>query len=140
VINLLEHGARIIERSNGGKTSLLYAAVYGKLDVLKYVLSSEGVASITETDVEENTAILLVAGVRCNSEMVQWLLEYGGAHMIDTDNEGRSVWTELCQQDLPHMLKSAYTKRNGELVPNEDVVKLTATLRVMVLHGGPQSR
>jgi ankyrin repeat protein len=46
----LKHGARITDRSGDGKISLLYAAANGRLDVVQYLLSLEGGASITETD------------------------------------------------------------------------------------------
>jgi hypothetical protein len=88
---------------------------------------------------------LLAAGNHCYPSVVQWLLEYGGAQITETDNEGESVWTQRSYDGLPHRLESAYTKDedrkyvsfDGEFVPNRDIVALTAMLRVMLLHGGP---
>jgi hypothetical protein len=72
--------------------------------------------------------------------VIQWLLEYGGAQITDTDNEGSSVWTDTPHRacGLPKKLIGAYTVYDdGENVPNGDKVALTAMLRVMLLHGGP---
>jgi hypothetical protein len=83
--------------------------------------------------------------------MVQWLLEFGGAQITDTNKEEASVWTCIGYSSLPHVLKRAYRKDgdgnyvfiDAEYVPAREVVydgdigALTAMLRVMVLHGGP---
>jgi hypothetical protein len=153
---LLDHGARITERDHEGMTGLLYAAAVGNLEVLKYLLSPEGGASISETDDEGNTALSVAAGCSgfdCNPEIVQWLLEYGGAQITDTNNAGESVWMGCSSNDsftsLRDILFDAYktdgdgeyVSIDGEYVPNEhvyfDIEGTTAILRVMVLHGGP---
>jgi hypothetical protein len=152
---LLEHGATVIERDAFCMTTLLHAAGFGHLGVVQYLLSFEGGASSAEADNEGRTALLLAAGSDCYPSMVQWLLEYGGAQITDTNLEGGTVWTELGQDDLADMLKCAYTKsgdrenaylfdeddeyliEDGEYVPHGDIVALVAMLRVMVLHGGP---
>jgi hypothetical protein len=142
---MLNHGARITERDNEGKTALLHAAYNGGLEVLQYLLSFDSGASITEADDEGNTALLLAAGEICYPAKVQWLLEYGGAQIIDTNNEGASVWTVEREDSLRYLLISAYAKDDedeyisldGEYVPTEFTVALTTMLRVMVLHGGP---
>jgi hypothetical protein len=151
VTYLLARGASIAERNDEGRTALLYAVEHSHLQVIKYLLSSKGGASITQTDDDGNTALLLAA-VDCCPPMVQWLLEYGGAQLTDTDNEGLSVWTVRAGYNgLPQMLQNAYKLCadgeyvfiGGEYVPNEgivpygDIVALTAMLRVMVLYGGP---
>jgi hypothetical protein len=123
------------------------------------LLSSEGGASISETDDEGNTALLL-ATRECYPTIVQWLLEYGDAEITDTDNKGETVWTGDGEYGLPTMLRGAYTRGDddkyvcidGEFVSIEDkisidgrcvldgdkvVAELTEMLRVMVLHGGP---
>jgi hypothetical protein len=73
--------------------------------------------------------------------MVQWLLEYGGAQIIDTDEEGGSVWTDNRQHTyygLPAKPVGAYIGYyDGEYAPYGDIVELTAMLCVLVLHGGP---
>jgi hypothetical protein len=115
------------------------------LTVIQHLLSSEGGASISETDNEGNTALLLAAGVNCYPTIIQWLLEYGGAQITDTDDEGDSVWTVDSGEGLPNLLKSAHTKSkggeyvsvDGKYIPNGDIVALTAMLRVIVLHGSP---
>jgi hypothetical protein len=84
---------------------------------------------ICETDNKGCTALLLAA---CYPTMLQWLLEYGGALIMDADNGGMSLWTVPWAYGLPDLLKRAYTK-NG----SGDIMALTAVLRVMVLHGGP---
>jgi hypothetical protein len=70
--------------------------------------------------------------------MVRWLLEYGGAQINDTNNEGASAWIGNRRNSLPNLLRSAY-KRGGD--GNVwDIGALTAMLRVFVLHGGhPES-
>jgi hypothetical protein len=140
---LLEHGARATERSNGGMTALLFAAEQGSLEMIRYLLSSEGGASITETDKAGDTALLLAAN--SNLTMVQWLLEYGGARIDDTDINGTSVWTIKWEWGLPAKLRDAHTKDDkgayisidGELVPNGELLAVVSMLRVIVLHGGP---
>jgi hypothetical protein len=83
--------------------------------------------------------------------MVQWLLEFEGAQISDTNNEETSVWTVTGLGGLPALLRRAYKKDldgdfisvDGEyvphhgIVPNGDIVEMTTMLRVMVLHGGP---
>jgi ankyrin repeat protein len=145
VIYLLEHGAKITERDNEGKTVLFHAAENGSLEIIQFLLSSEGGARITETDDMGNTALLVAAGEMCQPKIVQWLLEYGGAQITDTNYGGASVWTADWDESLQPLLMSAYKKDDdgeyvsldGEYVPTEDTVEITAMLRVMVLHGGP---
>jgi ankyrin repeat protein len=148
---LLEHGARITDRDSEGKTALLHAAECESyvdqhlcLELIQYLLSSEGGVSITETDNDGNTALLLAAGIDCYPVMVQWLLEYGGAQITETNKYGCTVWTVEPYAGLPDFLRCAYVKKKGEYVsiddeyvPKKDIVALTAMLRVMVLHGGP---
>jgi hypothetical protein len=133
-------------------TAFLHAAENGHLQVVQYLLSLEGGASINDTDGDGNTALLLAAG-DCCPPMIQWLLEFGGAQITDTNNEETSVWTVpgYDRDFLLNMLKSAYAKGDDdeyisidgayvpadEIEPNGDIVTLTAMLRVMVLHGGP---
>jgi hypothetical protein len=73
--------------------------------------------------------------------MVQWLLEYGGAQITDTDNEGGSVWTDNLQGAycLPAKLMGAYVEYDDgeDTLINGDFLALTAMLCVLVLHGGP---
>jgi hypothetical protein len=109
------------------------------LKVVQYLLSSEGCASITETDNVGNTALLLAAHADCHPQTVQWLLEHGGAQITDTDSELDTVWSANLYRGLPVRLLGAYTKNDdGEYVlADEGTVELTAMLRVMVLHGGP---
>jgi hypothetical protein len=150
VVYLVEHGANAEHADIEGMTALLYAVENGHLQVVQYLLSSEGGASITETYDKGNTALLLAAKNCCHPPMVQWLLEYGGAQLTDNDNEGTSVCNAPGIHGLPHMLKTTYKKSyngeyvfiNGEYVPDgrrlhEDIVAVTAMLRVMLLHGGP---
>jgi hypothetical protein len=70
--------------------------------------------------------------------MVQWLLEYGGAQITDTNNAGDSVWTVEWHESLRDLFVYAYRPSvDGECIPNENVVELTTMLRVMLLHGRP---
>ena len=71
------------------KEALLCAAANGSLEVVQYLLSSKGGASITETDNNGNTALLLAAGNYCHPSVVQWLLEHGDAQITDIDNKGK---------------------------------------------------
>jgi ankyrin repeat protein len=80
------------------------------LEVVQNLLSSKSGASITETDKEGKTALLMAAGVKCYPTIIQWLLEYGVAQTTDTDNEGDSVWTVDSGEGLSGMLKGAHTK------------------------------
>ena len=141
VKHLLEHGARITERGINGMTALLYAAGYGCLEVVQYLLSSEGCASISETDDAGNTALLLAAatiGFVGKPSVVTWLLAHGGAQITDRDNQGSSVWSGSDPDALPYALRGAYRRDDaGEYVATEGAARLTEMLRVMVLHGGP---
>jgi ankyrin repeat protein len=111
-----EHGARITERDDIGLTPFLYAAENRYLRVVKHLLSSEVGASITDTDDAGNTALLLAAG-EIYPDMVQWLLEHGGAQITDTNNAGYSVWTVRRETSLQDVLQSAYMKDDvGEYV------------------------
>jgi ankyrin repeat protein len=145
---LLEHGAGAIEIPLMGMTALLYAAEYGRLKVIQYLLSSEGGASNTETDDEGESALLLAAGCDSYPAIIQWLLEHGGAQITDADYDGGSVWTTNGEESLPYLLMGVYAMDkdgeyvtiDGEYVPTAklpDRDALTAMLRVMVLHGGP---
>jgi ankyrin repeat protein len=58
---LLKHGASITERDDDGMTALLWAAEEERLEVIQYLLSSEGGARIAETDNAGHTALLLAA-------------------------------------------------------------------------------
>jgi ankyrin repeat protein len=91
VVYLVEHGANVAHTCSEGMTALHWACIVadpsserGRLEVVKYLLSSEGGASITETDNLGNTA-LLVADEGCCPTIIhgQWLLEYGGAQITD---------------------------------------------------------
>jgi hypothetical protein len=80
------------------------------------------------------TALLLAARGYCIPAIVQWLLEYGGADITDTDNEGTSVWSVL---GLPDILKCTYEKEDdgeyvtidGEYVPNGGNNEMETQLR-----------
>jgi ankyrin repeat protein len=127
---LLEHGVRVTKSDEDGNTALLCAAMEGNLEVVQYLLSSEGGASITETSDDGKTA-LLMAGACHKPSTVQWLLEYGGAQITDTNNKGESVWTgnqEICGV-------GALLRIGRGLEGNMEA--LEAMLRVMVLHGAP---
>jgi hypothetical protein len=157
---LLEQRATITDSDNSGTTAFPQAAEGGSLDVVQFLLSSEGGASISETDDLGNSALLLAGMSDCPTRMVQWLLEHGGAQFTDTNNEGNSVWTVRRYHGLPALLRCAYTKGDdgkyvtvdGEYVPADpvdphdpdgswrdpdDIRTITAVLRAMVLHGGP---
>jgi ankyrin repeat protein len=59
VKSLLRHGARTTERSDDGSTAFLQAGHSNDhFEVIRYLLSFEGGASIKETDYEGNTALL----------------------------------------------------------------------------------
>jgi ankyrin repeat protein len=49
-------------RDSKGKTALLHAAEGGNLEVVQYLITSEGGASITEADDVGITALMLAAG------------------------------------------------------------------------------
>jgi hypothetical protein len=134
---LIKHGARATERNVIGRTALLNAACAGSLEVVQYLLSPEGGASISETDDDGNTA-LLCAGMRSKFSIVQWLLEYGGAQITDVDDEGRSLWTRSQRRDsnVGGLFRHAYENKKGKYV-FIDILELKAMLRVMVLHGAP---
>jgi hypothetical protein len=133
----LGHGARIADRDHYGMTAFLYAADKGHLEVVQYLLSSEGGASITEANDEGSTALLLAAGSGSHQgpRTVQWLLEYGGAAITDTNKQGSSVWSD--SGDI-HILRETYEFQEGvKYVTTANTMARTAMLRVMVLHGGP---
>jgi ankyrin repeat protein len=88
---LLEHGARITERDHSGMTALLHDSLSrdsGNLELIQYLLSSEGGASVSDADNDGKTALLLAAGFDCFPTIIQKLLEYGGAQITDTDTKG----------------------------------------------------
>jgi hypothetical protein len=79
--------------------------------------------------------------------VLQWLIEYGGAQITDTDNAGDSVWSGYHRgyekYGLPAVLRAAYTKSDdgeyvsidGEYVRASFDAALLSMLRVMLLHG-----
>jgi hypothetical protein len=123
-------------------TPFLHAA---NLKVIQYFLSSEGGASITQTNDDGETFLLLEAHSDCHPQTVQWLFEHGGAQITDTNNVGETVWSSNRLHSLSNLLKLACTKGvDGKVVsirgahaPLGGTVEITAMLRVMVLHGGP---
>jgi hypothetical protein len=138
VTYLVEHGARITDRCSKNKSPLLYAALNGSLEMVKYFLSAAVGSSITEIDDAGNTALLVAAGTTCHPSVVMWLLEFGGAQIMDTNKYGVSIWTSCLETDLASSLLRAYTKTDtGEYIPNLTTPALTSMLRVMVLYGGP---
>jgi ankyrin repeat protein len=87
--------------------AFLCAAENGHLQVVQYLLSSEGGASMTEIDDQGSTALLLAAGDCCLPSMVQWILEYEGAQFTDINNENSSVWSVTGYDGLSALLKCA---------------------------------
>jgi hypothetical protein len=75
--------------------------------------------------------------------MIQWLLEYGGAQITDTNDAGESVRNR--DKSLRYLLINAYAKDeggdyvsiDGEYTQTEYTAGMTDLLRAMVLHGGP---
>jgi hypothetical protein len=63
-------------------------------------------------------------------ETVQWLLEHGGANIMDTTTDGQTVWDAL--EDL--MIDS---DRNREIDSEYDFAAVTPLLRVMLLRDAP---
>jgi ankyrin repeat protein len=115
---LLEHGAKITERPNDGDTPLLLAASTGSLNMYKYLLYLEGGVSISEADNVGNTALLLATSSR--PQMIQWLVEYGGAQVNKTNDDGDSVWTYRAQHGLQGMVKRAYPEDDdGQYFPHK---------------------
>jgi hypothetical protein len=136
-------------------SELYRCAGSGNLGMVKRLV--EGGANIERTDNKGNTVLLGAASYKCNPtiHVVEWLLEYGGADITHTNNDGDSVWTvhHESRSSLGGLLIGAYAKnkdnkyytRGGEYVTQLSKagyltgrpLKLTAMLRVMVLHGAP---
>jgi hypothetical protein len=94
----------------------------GDLERLKELV--EGGANLEESG---GKTALMLACLNFRFEIVTYLLEQGA--------DVRAGWRD---GGLPDMLKDAYTiNGDGEYVPNRDTVKVTAMLRVLVLHGDP---
>jgi hypothetical protein len=103
-------------------------------EMVEYLLSPEGGASIAETDDEGNAALLLAVGRDCYPSIVQRLLEHGDAQIMDTNNNEDLVWTAHGDKSVPCLLIDGdYLIIDGEYTQNGDIVEMTAMLHVMVL-------
>jgi ankyrin repeat protein len=90
---LAASGARLCERGPTGRTALITASEYGRLAVVKYLLTQG--ASITEKDDFVDFTALLAAAAGYKYVVVQYCLEEAGASITEATNTGDTVWDFL---------------------------------------------
>jgi ankyrin repeat protein len=93
VKRLVAEGADVKEAFVGGYTPFLLAACQGHIPIMHWLLT-EGGSSLTEKTTCYVSALLLVTAGAYFAAM-QYLLEKHGASMTESDNIGRTVWSEL---------------------------------------------
>ncbi len=98
---------------------LLRSARKGDLEAVQRLVAGS-YASVAEKTTGGSTVVMLAANIG-NSEVVQWLLQYGGANISDCDSDGRTAW-EYLWKGLDPLNPSA-----GEL----------ALIKVMLARGPP---
>lgn len=76
---LKDDGVNLSKKDEDGNTALLWAACYGHLDVVKWLLNKSDYAKITERNNAGNTALLLAVAYG-HFPLVQWLLKEGGGN------------------------------------------------------------
>jgi ankyrin repeat protein len=80
------------ESDHEGYTALLTAAFYGHSEIVRWLLTKEGGASITEASKMGYTALLLSASFHGGLPLVQWLLtKKDGARITEKDNSGNTA-------------------------------------------------
>jgi ankyrin repeat protein len=100
-------------------------AISGDLKRIKELV--EGGANLEESDNEFGKTALMLACLNSRFEIVAYLVEQGA--------DVSACWHK---GGLPDMLQYAYAVNgDGEYVTTRDTVKITAMLRVMVLHIDP---
>lgn len=78
-------------RASNGSGLLHFAAEGGQLETLKWLLSKEGGAKVTERN-NEGASALLYAASRGHLKIVRWLLsEAGGAKLTEKSNDGHTA-------------------------------------------------
>lgn len=88
---LVERGADVNVRDKNGRGPLHWAAVHGRLEVVKYLVGVG--ASVDHVD-GSGWSPLLLAAVHGHLRVVEFLLECGADPFV-RDGEGRSVWDFL---------------------------------------------
>jgi hypothetical protein len=119
-----ELGADVNEATPQGVTALILAADSDHLDVVQCLVTELG-ASIGNEDNHSGTA-LLVSARSGHYAILRWFLEHTDASMLVAKYAGGTVWDNL-----------TYYLGDSNAESDEDLVELTALLRVMVLRSAP---
>jgi hypothetical protein len=92
---LLERRASMAAPGRISHTALTHAAFFGRLSIFKWLVQKFG-APVSEVDGYGYTAQLRAATISEHPfDTVAWLLEYGGANIVDTTSEGQTIWDLL---------------------------------------------
>jgi hypothetical protein len=86
-------GADVAEKNIHGYTALLWAAFFGHIPIMHWLLT-EGGSSLSEKDTRGGPA-LIVAAMERRFPAMQYLLEERGALVSEKDRFGRPVWDSI---------------------------------------------
>jgi hypothetical protein len=109
VKRLVAEGADVKEGNDLGFTALLWAAFYGHISIMDWLLS-EGGSSLAEHTILHGTKALMLTAIKGHFPAVQYLLEERGVSISETNNAGDTVWANIRWQgndgaDLSSLLK-----------------------------------
>jgi ankyrin repeat protein len=118
---LADGDANITDIDRDGWTVLMCAAGGSEsLPTLIWLLK-EGSACSTDRSARDGYSVLMIAAINVRMVTCQWLLEHGGADIMDVTNTGQTIW-DMLAFDFIYEANSA---------------EVTALLRVMVLKENP---
>lgn len=87
LIKLKQTGVNFSQRDKDGNTPLLWAACYGHVHIVKWLLQESNHSHITEKNNVGNTALLLAVAYG-RLPLVQWLLREGGSTLTEQNTFG----------------------------------------------------
>jgi ankyrin repeat protein len=102
VKRLVAEGADVAEADVHGFTALLWAAFYGHIPIIDWLLS-EGGSSLAEHTILNSTHALMLRAIKGHFPAMQYLLEERGVSISETNNVGDTVScgaTSICREML----------------------------------------